>query len=277
MKHVEESARDRALELSDSLTEKEEGREETLSPCERRAKERLQSKEKLSNQEVFEILQMAEIPFSDSRKNVLPDGQAKVFQAALGAVPLRIGRAAVIARALESRTYLVRVLCRFMSEQEPGFEFTTVQINKNFACSRHKDGNNDGDSRLIALGNFVGGQLVVWEPGNVRTEETKDVWVSFDGNNYHEVQPYIGDRISLVFFRLGLPSQEKMLPETAECLKRLGFRVPPRAGARADPPAAAKAKASPAPKTAAPKPGSPQKPAPKADTKKGSAPKKPRQ
>jgi len=30
------------------------GREETLSPCERRAKERLQSEEKLSKREVFE-------------------------------------------------------------------------------------------------------------------------------------------------------------------------------------------------------------------------------
>ena len=43
----------------------------------------------------------------------------------------------------------------------PDFEFTSVQLNKNFKCPKHFDGKNLGNSMIMALGNFTGGDLFV--------------------------------------------------------------------------------------------------------------------
>ena len=40
-------------------------------------------------------------------------------------------------------------------------------MNKNYAAKRHMDSNNLGDSRLIALGDFTGGNLLVEEKGKI--------------------------------------------------------------------------------------------------------------
>ena len=58
-----------------------------------------------------------------------------------------------------------------MREQEPGFNFTTIQVNKNYAAKRHMDSNNLGDSRLIALGDFTGGNLLVEEKGKILSSQ----------------------------------------------------------------------------------------------------------
>ena len=48
-----------------------------------------------------------------------------------------------------------------MHEHEPDFKFTSITLNKNYAAKRHRDKNNLGDSRLIAFGDFTGGEIVI--------------------------------------------------------------------------------------------------------------------
>ena len=44
----------------------------------------------------------------------------------------------------------------------PDFEFTHIQLNKNLVCSPHKDGRNRGESLILFLGEYTGGELF-WE------------------------------------------------------------------------------------------------------------------
>ena len=85
----------------------------------------------------------------------------------------------------------------------PDFEFTSVQMNRNFPCSRHIDGTNVGESVLVCLGEYSGGELVIEdypEPGN-NVIKTKNKIYRFNGSKYyHWVKPFEGTRYSLVFF-----------------------------------------------------------------------------
>ena len=37
------------------------------------------------------------------------------------------------------------------------------QYNKNHRCAKHKDGRNVGESYIIGLGDYTGGELMVWD------------------------------------------------------------------------------------------------------------------
>ena len=56
----------------------------------------------------------------------------------------------------------------------PGFEFSHIQLNKNLVCSPHRDGANRGESRILFLGEFEGGELC------------------FEGGGVHNRQDYVG-------------------------------------------------------------------------------------
>jgi len=85
------------------------------------------------------------------------------------------------------------------------FKFTSIQYNYNNACAKHKDGNNVGQSYIIAFGNYTGGRLIVYDEEGENPEyiDIKEQFYSFNGSIYpHEVEPFTGNRVSLVFFNL---------------------------------------------------------------------------
>jgi hypothetical protein len=41
------------------------------------------------------------------------------------------------------------------------FEFTSIHVNKNVTCPRHKDSKNVGSSMLVSFGNYTGGKIVI--------------------------------------------------------------------------------------------------------------------
>ena len=41
------------------------------------------------------------------------------------------------------------------------FPFTSVQLNKNLQCPKHKDRQNCGDSMLVSFGDYTGNNIVV--------------------------------------------------------------------------------------------------------------------
>jgi len=91
---------------------------------------------------------------------------------------------------------LYKLLKRFMDVYHPEFEYTTIQLNKNFQCLPHVDKYNVGPSYIIALGDFTGGELFVdGQLYNIRNR-----WKKFDGRKEHYVAPFQGERYSLVFF-----------------------------------------------------------------------------
>ena len=84
-----------------------------------------------------------------------------------------------------------------MRKYKPNFEFTTIQLNKNVKCAPHIDKNNVGPSYIIALGNFKGGELVV----EGKEINIKNKLYYFNGKKGHRVNPFIGTRYSIVFFK----------------------------------------------------------------------------
>ena len=64
----------------------------------------------------------------------------------------------------------------------PGFEFSHIQLNKNLMCTPHRDGMNRGESRILFLGDFEGGELCL-EGSGVHKET--GVWFSFDPQELH--------------------------------------------------------------------------------------------
>ena len=61
-------------------------------------------------------------------------------------------------------------LCKkYIQELNPDFAYTTICVNKNLVCKPHKDSKNGGDSLIVGLGDYEGGDLFIeGEKHNIR-------------------------------------------------------------------------------------------------------------
>lgn len=76
--------------------------------------------------------------------------------------------------------------------------YTSIQVNKNYKTKPHIDRNNVGNSYIIGLGDYGGGQLVI----NSYKHNIKYQPILFNGSEWkHSTEPFTGDRFSLVFFK----------------------------------------------------------------------------
>jgi len=96
---------------------------------------------------------------------------------------------------------------KLMKMHNPDFKFTTIQYNKNMRAARHVDGRNVGMSYIIGLGNYTGGELIIYDndkiPKNPVKHNLKNNFYSFNGSKFlHEVAPFKGERYTLVFFKI---------------------------------------------------------------------------
>jgi 16S rRNA G966 N2-methylase RsmD len=90
------------------------------------------------------------------------------------------------------------VLARFALDHDKDFTFTTITINYNYAAAPHRDINHeDGKARIIALGDFEGGELHIESMGDF---DIHNSWLDFDGTMLHHTKPFTGTRYSLVYF-----------------------------------------------------------------------------
>ena len=91
------------------------------------------------------------------------------------------------------------------------FNFSTIQYNYNSQAAKHIDGNNVGESVIIAFGDYTGGRLIVYDKDDNPTYyDIKNKFCRFNGSElYHETEPFVGTRTSLVFFNLlkGTPQE----------------------------------------------------------------------
>jgi hypothetical protein len=78
------------------------------------------------------------------------------------------------------------------------FPYTTVQVNYNYKTKPHIDRNNVGESLIVGLGDYVGGDLIV----DKKRYDIRNHPLIFNGAELlHGTAPYKGDRYSLVFFK----------------------------------------------------------------------------
>ena len=95
-----------------------------------------------------------------------------------------------------------RVAKEIMTKRDPKFKFSSIQINKNNRTAKHVDGHNVGESYMIGLGNYTGGEVKIYdENGKSKTYETRNKWIKFNGSIHpHETKPFRGNRYTLVYY-----------------------------------------------------------------------------
>lgn len=90
----------------------------------------------------------------------------------------------------------------FMNEYTD-FKYNQVVINHNFEITKHTDAQNVGESYIIGLGDYEGGELCVDFDGNIVEKDIKHQFFTFNGSKYaHWVKPFKGDRYTLVFYNI---------------------------------------------------------------------------
>ena len=107
-----------------------------------------------------------------------------------------------LTKCMELYPHLKDVYEEFASLYFPDFTFTHIQMNKNFPCPRHIDSKNVGESILVCLGDYTGGELQVEFDDKIVKIDNKNNMYRFNGSKYyHSVLPFEGVRYSLVFYK----------------------------------------------------------------------------
>lgn len=180
------------------------------------AEERLQ-KGTVTNEDVTLVLRTWGFAQNVGRVNVLPQGRKWVYSDTMGAIKHRTGTYGVTPPTVRY-PHVAKCLNMWVQNNLPkgvdSFPCTSININANYAGKRHRDGNNEGPSLIRAFGEFAGGELRYWPEDTGLRSKALDCLshsdahvfnimketVLFDGRKAHEVDPFCGERISVVFF-----------------------------------------------------------------------------
>jgi len=99
-----------------------------------------------------------------------------------------------------------------MRSHNPNFHFSSIQVNKNNRTAKHIDGRNVGMSYMIGLGDYTGGDLLIYDEDgkNPKAYPTKNRWINFNGSIYpHETRPFRGTRYTLVYYDVVKKAEKK--------------------------------------------------------------------
>jgi len=92
-----------------------------------------------------------------------------------------------------------------MQHHDPTFQFSTIQINDNTTCAKHIDSNNVGESYIIGIGEYQGGDLRVFGVDGCDYVDVniKNKFYKFDGSKFpHMTLPFTGNRFSIVYYNI---------------------------------------------------------------------------
>lgn len=80
------------------------------------------------------------------------------------------------------------------------FPFTSIYINKNVVCPKHKDSNNVGESMIISIGDYMGCNLVI---NNIEYDAHYQPLI-FDGSKleHYNTNNLVGTKYSLIFYNI---------------------------------------------------------------------------
>ena len=104
------------------------------------------------------------------------------------------------------RPYLYKLLLEFGEKYVP-FSFTSITVNDNYKAGKHRDKGNQGNSLLVAFGDYTGGELEILEGGLKGTHDIRHNAVITDFSKvYHQVKEFAGERYSLVYYTIKTPT-----------------------------------------------------------------------
>ena len=91
--------------------------------------------------------------------------------------------------------------------------FTSITVNQNYQCLPHRDKGNFGNSFLVAFGDYQGGCLAIHEGDLSGNHDIRYKPIKTDFSKVlHSVQPFTGNRYSLVFYNLKSTKMPNRVP-----------------------------------------------------------------
>lgn len=176
---------------------------------------------------VLEALERVEVPES-SRKNVRRPGDLPPRGMCLGMTECWT-RGPMPSTVTRRKPIITSLLCEFARHEVPSFQFTSIQVNKDYAAALHTDKNDAGSSMIVGLGSYSGGEL--WIDDDTPHGKCVNIcgkWLQFDGQRAHEVLPFRGRRYTLVYFSRESGGDVGADPTSnvARRLFELGFPLP---------------------------------------------------
>ena len=148
-------------------------------------------------------------PKNHERKNILQEGQKSYEGFVLGDVYSWAHKnvketGAMIMKSIRHSEKKYDKVWELTKGFAKDIDYTSVQFNKNQKCAKHIDAKNTGVSTIIGLGDYEGGELLIYYDGPDKeptSVDLKNKFVEFDGSKYyHETADFTGNRITLVFF-----------------------------------------------------------------------------
>eukprot|EP00397_Hematodinium_sp_SG-2012_P028166 GEMP01029640.1.p1 GENE.GEMP01029640.1~~GEMP01029640.1.p1 ORF type:complete len:469 (-),score=114.81 GEMP01029640.1:731-2137(-) len=178
----------------------------------------------ITGDEVVRVFRMLPQPQNKSRVNVVPEGQTFVDAQCAG-LTTRRGHHLSLSSLDSKAPNVVRLVSRFATDFDSHFTFTTATINFSHAAKAHVDTNHlDGRARVVSLGDFTGGELWV---DNLGVHDVKwPNWLDFDATQLHRVEPFEGERYSIVYFTHELTG--RLPPALSAELIKVGLPLPAR-------------------------------------------------
>jgi len=198
-------------------------------------------KRQISDAEMTRVLKAWGFARNVARTNVMHPGQSWVWSDTLGLLRDRVGDIHMTQSSVKYPE-VVTLVNKWLSDRLPAgmrpFAWTSLNVNKDYAAYIHRDGNNFGPSMIAAFGDFTGGELNYYPDDDGKGEpdkllKGKHKAESFvlgkgrarvNGNSAHSVNPFEGNRFSIVFFTLGCHA--KMKQDDRASLKDVGFAMP---------------------------------------------------
>jgi hypothetical protein len=142
------------------------------------------------------LLSKQKIPYQQAGNRCgFPHFRAMTF----GLTKYRSNRFISCAKANDKYPELFAELFRLGDKYCP-IPFTSVYVNNNVICPKHKDRNNNGKSCIVSVGNYTGANLVIEDV----VYDAHYRPIVFDGQqlDHWNTDNLIGEKYSLVFFNI---------------------------------------------------------------------------
>ena len=199
----------------------------------------------ITNDDILELLRRWSFSKNRKRTNVLPAGRSWVHSDTFGLVSNAATNGPVVT-LLAQHFPAIAAACHKWASQHPqwihgSIPCTSLTLNKGYAAAPHRDKGNYGPSVAAAIGQHSGGRLAVWRQDDGISDiseaaksastllDTTERPQVFDGNQLHSVEPFAGERFSMIFFTCKAAIQadedakEQLNQQIRDCT---GFTIP---------------------------------------------------
>jgi hypothetical protein len=156
-------------------------------------------------EELYHLLQKVKLNANNERQGKkMGSGKTGTF-GFVWVAPTRKGNKYVLwaLSRLSTKYPLIQMkLDSLIKQIDPTFDYTTIQINKDTVCNPHIDDSNTGESILVSIGDYSGGNLCIKIDDTIETISTNLRPIRFNGSQHFHWNTSIqsGTKYSIVFY-----------------------------------------------------------------------------